>query len=146
MYSMDGKNWFGGVVMPNGNDWCGLAASSIIVSVATVNIPFPLPGQVATGGSNILQILPPPSLWDLQSSPGTNAWRAVAYSPQQNIFMAVAGSGTGDRAMSSPDGINWTLLPTPQDNFWCAIAWSPELSMFCAISNEGVQQVMSFQY
>ena len=37
-----------------------------------------------------------------------NNWRAIAWSPELSLFAAVAFSGTGNRVMTSPDGITWS--------------------------------------
>jgi hypothetical protein len=38
-------------------------------------------------------------------------------------FVAVASTGTGNRAMYSSDGINWTIASTPADNNWYSVAY-----------------------
>jgi hypothetical protein len=38
-------------------------------------------------------------------------WNSVAYG--DGLWVAVAASGTGDRVMTSPDGITWTAGPPP---------------------------------
>ena len=53
------------------------------------------------------------------------------------MFLAVAESGSGNRAMTSADGIHWTLSPTPADNNWQSVCWSPELGLFAAVANSG---------
>lgn len=40
-----------------------------------------------------------------------NAWLSVTYG--NGLFVAVAGSGTGNRVMTSPDGITWSLYTPP---------------------------------
>jgi len=51
--------------------------------------------------------------------------------------VAVSMSGTGDRIMSSPDGITWTLRNSAVDNNWYSICWSPELGLFVVVSITG---------
>ena len=66
-----------------------------------------------------------------------NNWNAIAWSPELGLFAAVSASGTNDRVMTSPDGINWTIRVTPADNNWQSVAWSPELGLFAAVSDSG---------
>ncbi|TGM28241.1 hypothetical protein [Leptospira levettii] len=75
--------------------------------------------------------------WFSRTTPVDNAWRSVCWSPELNLFVAVASSGTGNRAMSSPDGIIWTSRTTPVDNAWNSVCWSPALGLFVAVSTSG---------
>jgi len=75
--------------------------------------------------------------WTLRQTPADHNWRAVCWSPEQGMFLAVAESGTGTRAMTSLDGIHWMLSPTPADNNWTSVCWSPELSLFAAVATTG---------
>ena len=53
-------------------------------------------------------------VWTLGRSPADNYWRSVAYG--NGLWVAVAGSGSGNRVMSSADGKVWTLGRSPADN------------------------------
>ena len=75
--------------------------------------------------------------WLSTVTPSNNTWLSVAWSPELGIFCAVSTTGTLDRVMTSPDGINWTARTTPNNNDWLGIAWSPELGIFCAVSTTG---------
>ena len=75
--------------------------------------------------------------WTIRASAADNSWRAIAWSPELGLFAAVAYTGTGDRVMTSPDGINWTIRTSAADNSWRAIAWSPELGLFAAVADSG---------
>ena len=83
---------------------------------------------------------PSPSLsWSEHPLPvPSNGWRALAFSPELHLFVAVADSGTGERVLTSLDGVTWTshtpLLPTHQ---WRAIEWAHELGLFVALSASG---------
>ena len=57
--------------------------------------------------------------------------------PELGLFVAVAESGTGNRVMTSTDGINWTTRNSAADNFWRGITWAPELGLFVAIARTG---------
>ena len=65
------------------------------------------------------------------------AWYSVCWSAELSLFVAVAASGTGNRVMTSPDGITWTARTSAADNAWRAVCWSPELSLFVAVADSG---------
>ncbi len=69
--------------------------------------------------------------------PNTNTWYAIAWSPQLGLFCSVSQSGTGNRVMTSPDGITWTTRTSAADNQWLNIIWISELFLFVAISTNG---------
>ena len=49
----------------------------------------------------------------------------------------MANSGTGNRVMTSPDGINWTIRTSAADNNWQSVTWSPTLNLFVAVASTG---------
>ena len=53
--------------------------------------------------------------WSTRTSPVDNQWRSVAYG--NGRFVAVAVSGTGNRVMTSTDGINWVVQNSTDDFF-----------------------------
>ena len=69
-----------------------------------------------------------------RTSAADNSWVSVCWSPELSLFVAVANSGTGNRVMTSPDGINWTSRTSAADNSWFSVCWSPELSLFVAVA------------
>ena len=75
--------------------------------------------------------------WTSRTSPVDNDWRSICWSLQLGIFVAVSSSGTGNRVMTSPDGINWTSRTSPVDNDWRSICWSLQLGIFVAVSSSG---------
>jgi hypothetical protein len=62
---------------------------------------------------------------------------AVCWSAEVGLFVAVAISGTGNRVMTSPDGITWTARSSAADNSWVAVCWSAEVGLFVAVANSG---------
>jgi hypothetical protein len=52
--------------------------------------------------------------------------------------VAVLGTGTGNRVMTSSDGITWTLRAGAADNGWRSVCWSSALSSFAAVATNGV--------
>ncbi|PJZ37397.1 hypothetical protein CH354_10070 [Leptospira levettii] len=75
--------------------------------------------------------------WFSRTSAVDNAWRSVCWSHELNLFVAVASSGTGNRVMTSPDGITWTSRTSAVDNAWNSVCWSPALGLFVAVSTSG---------
>jgi len=90
---------------------------------------YPLPDPTSAGVKAV-------QTWHATTSIGSNGWFGVCWSPQLRIFVAVANSGSLNRAATSPDGITWTLRTT-NDNTWQKVCWSPELGLFAAVSNSG---------
>jgi gliding motility-associated-like protein len=71
--------------------------------------------------------------WASRTSAADNNWYGVAYG--NGVFVAVASSGTGNRVMSSPDGITWTARASAADNVWWEITFGNGL--FVAVANTG---------
>jgi hypothetical protein len=64
-------------------------------------------------------------------------WVAIVWAPELSLFVAVAYGGTGNRVMTSPDGIVWTARISAVDNNWFSITWAPELSIFVSVAWTG---------
>ena len=75
--------------------------------------------------------------WVSRVSAVDNNWIAICWSPELKLFAAVSIDGTGNRVMTSPDGITWTIRTSAADNDWQSICWSPELTLFAAVANTG---------
>ena len=75
--------------------------------------------------------------WTTRTSAADNSWITVCWSPELSLFVAVADTGTGNRIMTSPNGITWTTRTSPVDNNWVSVCWSPELSLFVAVAFSG---------
>ena len=71
------------------------------------------------------------------TSAADNEWRSVCWSSELRLFVAVADTGSGNRVMTSPDGITWTARTSAADNVWYSVCWSPELSLFVAVASSG---------
>jgi hypothetical protein len=68
--------------------------------------------------------------WTARTTPASNTWRAVAWSPGFGLFTAVADTGS-ERVIQSTDGITWTEPDVPvSDNEWFTVAFSPSLAVF----------------
>jgi len=75
--------------------------------------------------------------WVVRDSAADNDWQGICWSPELEIYCAVADTGTGNRVMTSEDGINWDIRSSAVDNDWQDICWSPGLELFCAVANTG---------
>jgi hypothetical protein len=55
------------------------------------------------------------------------------------LFVAVAFSGSGNRVMTSPDGISWTSRSSAADNNWNSVTYgTPNSSpFFVAVADSG---------
>lgn len=75
----------------------------------------------------------------LRTTPNSNSYQDLAYSPTLGRWAAIARSGTSNRAMTSDDnGTTWTAQTTPTttgDVSWRGIAWGN--GMFVAVSDTG---------
>ena len=72
--------------------------------------------------------------WNGRTSAADNDWQAIAWNG--TVFAAVAYTGTGNRVMTSPDGITWTIRTSAADNSWNGIAWNG--TVFAAVASTGV--------
>ena len=75
--------------------------------------------------------------WLISSSGADNNWQSICWSAELGLFCVVGASGSGNRVMTSPDGITWTARTSVVDNQWLSVCWSAELGLFCAVSNTG---------
>jgi hypothetical protein len=71
--------------------------------------------------------------WTSRTSAADNNWYSVTYG--NGLFVAVSGSGTGNRVMTSPDGITWTSRTSAADNNWYSVTYGNGL--FVAVSTSG---------
>ena len=80
--------------------------------------------------------------WTTRTSAADNNWQSVAYG--NGLFVAVAGSGIGNRVMTSPDGVTWTIRTSAADNNWQSVAYGNGLFVAVAVTNNGsVNRVMT---
>jgi len=75
------------------------------------------------------------SNWTSRTSAADNTWYGVTYG--NNLFVAVASSGSGNRVMTSPDGINWTSRTSAADNDWRSVTYGNNLFVAVSISGTG---------
>ena len=72
--------------------------------------------------------------WTSRTSAADNAWYGVAYG--NGVFVAIAYSGTGNRVMTSTDGITWNIRTSAADNGWWEITYGNGL--FVAVASSGI--------
>lgn len=97
------------------------------------------------GPSGLGGVAAPVAWWSLRPAPNVNttivqSWRSITYGA--GMYVALAITGTTNRVMTSPDGVNWTQRTTPaqSDNQWESIAYSG--SLFVAVASTGTHRVM----
>jgi predicted RecA/RadA family phage recombinase len=73
------------------------------------------------------------SPWNYQIAAAANTWYGVCYG--NSLFVAVSSSGTGNRVMTSSDGVTWTSRTSAADNDWRSICYGN--SLFVAVSITG---------
>lgn len=81
--------------------------------------------------------------WTVRAKPVNNQMRSVCWGEPQGKFVAVGDTGTvtGDRVMTSPDGITWTQGATgngfPESGWWW-VTWAGDpVNLFVALANSG---------
>ena len=78
------------------------------------------------------------STWTTRTAAASNSWFNICWSPELGIFCAVSPDGSGNRVMTSSDGITWTTRSTSGiDINWSCICWSSEVGLFCALAGSG---------
>ena len=71
-----------------------------------------------------------PTSWTSRTAANNRQWRGVEFA--EGVFVAVCDSGTGNRVMTSTDGITWTARSSSIDSGWTCIAFGGVL--FVALS------------
>jgi hypothetical protein len=74
----------------------------------------------------------------MRTAGSANQWKSVAYG--NGMFVAVSSSGTGNRVMTSPDGITWTSRTSAADYSWSHIIYANNLYV---ASSSGSTYVMT---
>ena len=70
-----------------------------------------------------------------RTSAADNNWYSVCYG--NGIFVAVSSSGTGNRVMTSPDGIEWKSRTPAADNDWRGVTYGNGIFVAVAITGTG---------
>jgi predicted RecA/RadA family phage recombinase len=75
------------------------------------------------------------SSWSQRFSAANNGWLSVTYG--NGLFVAVSNNGTGNRVMTSPDGITWTSRPSAADLGWTSVTYGNGLFVAVAVTGSG---------
>ena len=73
--------------------------------------------------------------WTSRTSAADNNWQTVTYG--NGLFVTVSDTGTGNRVMTSPDGITWTIRTSALDNWWRGVTYGEGLFVATATSGTG---------
>jgi len=128
----------------NANDGGKFEISSS--SVLGTNVRFMIDGNgkvgIGTGTTTpgaalevVGDILSKGTKWTSRTSAMDNNWYGVTYG--NGLFVAVAAFGTGNRVMTSPDGITWTIRASAADNNWNSVTYGNGLFVAVAASGSG---------
>jgi hypothetical protein len=90
----------------------------------------------ASAGSRVMTS-PDGVVWTARTTPADNSWRAITWSQELSLLVAVADTGSGNRVMTSSDGITWTLRASAADLTWRGVAWASTLGLFAAVAQSG---------
>jgi hypothetical protein len=138
MTSTDGITWTIRT-SPADNNWRGVTyGNGLFVAVAFTGVEdrvMTAPDANLTIDTWYNQISNITNIWTIRTTPGNNALYSVTYGA--GLFVAVAGTGTGNRVMTSTDGINWTLRTSAADNDWRCVAYGNGLFVAVAFTGTG---------
>jgi hypothetical protein len=126
---------------PNGTSWTLRDAPNSVTNWSSVCWGNDRFVAVATGTSGTATERVMTSLngtsWSIQTAASSGAWSSVCWSPELEVFAAVASTGSG-RVMTSPNGVTWTsFVSSNEANPWTSICWAPELGSFLAAASTG---------
>lgn len=62
------------------------------------------------------------------------SWKAICYSEDKNLFVAVGSGGGTNNVMTSQDGYTWTVRTLPLSRNLNDVCYAPSLGLFVAIS------------
>jgi len=133
MSSPDGVTWTTRTI--EDYNWTGITWDSSIALFVAVAIGAT--ARSANGTTWTITYLNSYShTWTTRTMPSGYGWVAAVWSPELEIFAAIAyPDGGTSKAATSADGITWTERTLPEGD-WRDICWSPELSLFVAVSNQ----------
>ncbi len=86
-----------------------------------------------------------PLIWKSRFTSINNNWTSICYG--NGLYVAVGSSGTGNRVMTSTNGINWTIGTSAADNNWSSVTYgvvtSTNTGLFVAVANSGTNRIMT---
>lgn len=109
----------------------GLTAMLLPVAASAVSSGEASPSATTTPP------VPAGSMWTYRTAAADLDWTSVTYG--NGTFVAVAGSGTGYRVMTSPNGITWTSQSSAADLYWNSVAYGTPggQPLFVAVASSG---------
>jgi hypothetical protein len=134
----DGKGYVASAVYASGPDETTVTVTGVNVDSGLTAVEYgqELENTPYTPDPSTLRVdLLIVSNWTLRTSAADNYWYSVCWSADLGLFVAVSSNGTGNRVMTSPDGINWTIRTSAADNTWYSVCWS--WNQFVAVANSG---------
>lgn len=75
-----------------------------------------------------------------------NQWRGLTISPETDLIVAVAQTGTGNRVMFTTNGTDWQNGASAADNNWTSIACSDLRFVAVGTSGTGTRAMVSSDY
>jgi len=99
---------------------------------------------VAVGGGVVATSVDGLDTWEQQTAASANDWSDVCWAEELGLFVACSTNGTGDRIMTSPDGVAWTSRASAADYSWYGIAWNgvrfvcAGWTSNCQVSSDGI--------
>ena len=91
--------------------------------------------KILTSSNSIIKKKIYPLTWSVNPTTFANNITSVCWSEELGLAVAVTSTGTGNRVLTSPDGITWTSRTTPIDSNWSSVCWAPEISKFVAVAS-----------
>jgi hypothetical protein len=121
----------------NGTFQKGIGSTGMTVSSGSGSFTITFTNPVAQSSSVVkltIRSTVDQTVWTSRTSATDNNWNSVTYG--NGIFVAVAQSGSGNRVMTSPDGITWTSRTTPASSeYWSSVTFGN--GTFVAVSSSG---------
>lgn len=117
----------------------GLAAPTVGTDAATKTYVDGKQRLLTTANRSVRSV----SSWSTQLSAYDGDYRAICFSSELGLFVAVNSNGNGAVLATSPNGVTWTQRVSVADTIWESVCWSPELSLFCALSASGATYIMT---
>ncbi len=91
--------------------------------------------KILTSSNSIVKKKIYPLIWNDTITTYANNITSVCWSEELGLAVAVTSTGTGNRVLTSSDGITWTYRTTPVDSNWSSVCWAPEIGKFVAVAS-----------
>jgi hypothetical protein len=120
---------------PDGTTWTSRtsAADNVWTSITYGNSQFVAVSGGAGENTSRVMTSPDGTTWTLRTTAIDNWWASITYGNGQ--FVALSTTGSDDRAMASPDGINWSA-GNAFSTQWEGIAYGD--GIFAAVATTGI--------